>query len=607
MIAAKEITLTIDGKTCKAVQGQTILEAASANGIQIPTLCYMKNLTPWGGCRMCIVEIQGSPKVVPSCATPAVDGNAIITNSARLQHLRRLTLELLFSERNHFCPICPMNKGDCDLQQQAYASGIDSIRYPYLYPVMPEDVSGKYFGLDHNRCILCTRCVRACDEIEGVHTLDIGNRGVKNQIIVDLNVTFGASVTCTSCGACVAACPTGALFDKAAAFMGPLTKCQQTRTTCSECPVGCGLVVYTKDNRVVDVFGDAESPINRGHLCSRGRYGTWAEPRKRILQPMVRRNGKLTPASWDEALGVAKRAMGEEANWEKALLVSPRMTNESIRTLRLIGNHFDRVGMFVAEKEAAICTTPEFSPDSLRRLQNADGIILVGVDPNRTHGVIAARIRVAVRKHGAKLVILEGHKSNLDAYADISAPVVSLERKFWKHLGEVLGNSRRLVLIHGPNTMTPVGITILDRLITALKAHGDAAKTLATIQLPTSTNSLALAAGGIEAIEDISSWLAVQPVNYLQIVAGDEPDGGAHLLKESHVRAMLAEVDCVVVQAAYESALTDAAHVVLPSAIWCEKNGSITNFEGSELPLRAALPPRGEARDDNAILETLFA
>ncbi len=264
MIARKEITLTIDGQRCVGAQGQTILQVAGANGIKIPTLCYLKKLSPWGGCRMCIVEIQGSPKVVPACATPATDGSTVITNSERLQGLRRLTLELLFSERNHFCPICPMNKGDCDLQQQAYGFGIDSIRYPYLYPALPVDVSGQYFGLDHNRCILCTRCVRTCDEIEGVHTLDISNRGVRNRVVIDLNVMFGASTTCTSCGACVAACPTGALFDKSAAFHGPLSRCQQVRTTCTECPVGCGLVVYTKDNRIVDVFGDTESPVEPG-------------------------------------------------------------------------------------------------------------------------------------------------------------------------------------------------------------------------------------------------------------------------------------------------------------------------------------------------------
>ncbi len=607
MIAPKEITLTIDGKLCQGTQGQTILQVAGVNGIEIPTLCYLKHLSPWGGCRMCIVEIQGSPKVVPSCATPATDGSTIITNSQRLQGLRRLTLELLFSERNHFCPICPMNKGDCDLQQQGYQFGIDSVRYPYLYPALPVDVSGGYFGLDHNRCILCTRCVRTCDEVEGVHTLDIGYRGVNNQIVVDLNVTFGASATCTSCGACVAACPTGALFDKAAAFHGALSQCKQVRTTCTECPVGCGLVVYTKDDRVVDVFGDVESPVNRGHLCRRGRYETWAEPRKRILQPMVRRDGKLAATSWDDAVRTVRASMSGSNDRQNAMLVSPRAMNETIHTLAEIGVHFDRIGMFVADKEAALCTTPEFSTDGIRRLQDADAIIVVGADPSRSHGVIASKIRTAVRKRAAKLVVLHSRRSDLDAYADIVATVVSLERKFWSHVSETLAGAKRPVLIYGPAAMTSIGVTVLDRLIKALKSNDNGGEMLATVQLPTSTNALALATAGIEAVEDISTWLGVQPLNFLHVVASDDPEGGARLLKEPHVRTLLEQIDCVVVQAAYESVLTEIATVVLPAAIWCEKNGTVTNLEGRELPVRAALPPHGEAREDKTILETVFA
>ena len=226
MIAPQKITLTINGKPCEGEAGQTILDIARAHNINIPTLCYLKGLTSWGGCRLCIVEIEGNPKVVPSCATPAVDGSKIITNSERLQNLRRQTLELLFSERNHVCPMCPYNKGDCGLQHQGYVHGIDHVRYPYLYPALPVDVTGRYFGMDHNRCILCVRCVRSCDELEGVHTLDVTSRGIKNQIVVDLNNSFGDSETCTSCGACVANCPTGALFDKAAAFRGPLASCR---------------------------------------------------------------------------------------------------------------------------------------------------------------------------------------------------------------------------------------------------------------------------------------------------------------------------------------------------------------------------------------------
>ena len=156
-----------------------------------------------------------------------------------------------------------------DLAQQL---GITHIEMPYRYPKLPYDSSNDLFRLDHNRCVLCTRCVRTCDEIEGVHTLDVASRGIKNRIIVDMRQTFGESTTCTLCGACVTNCPTGALFDKAAAFRGPLASCTQVTTTCSECPVGCGLKVYTKENRIVTVWGDPDSPVNRGHLCVKGRY-----------------------------------------------------------------------------------------------------------------------------------------------------------------------------------------------------------------------------------------------------------------------------------------------------------------------------------------------
>lgn len=606
MIAPRQITVTIDGKRCESTVGQTILEIATANQIYIPTLCYLKHLSPWGGCRMCIVEIAGSSKVAPACSTPAIDGGAITTNTDRLKHLRRATLELLFSERNHICPFCPMNKGDCELQQQGYRHGMDSVRFPYLYPALPLDVSAKYFGLDHNRCILCTRCVRTCDEIEGVHTLDISNRGENNRVVVDLNTTFGASDTCTLCGACVAACPTGALFDKASAFRGKLNTCKVVRTTCTECPVGCGLLVFTKENRIVEVFGDHESPVSAGHLCARGRYETWAEPRKRILQPMIRRRGQLEPVSWDEALKAVRDAAGQAQEWQNALLVSPRVTNETAKVIKQIGSKFDRVAMFVGKNEAALCASPEFSADSMQKLHDADAIIVLGALPSRDNGVVAAKIRTTVRKRGAKLIILHARKTDLDQYAEICANVVTLERSFWKRVTDALKDVKRPALVYGPGAMTPIGVTVLERLIGILekKRTGHAPQ---VIGLPVSANSLSLAIEGVEPVEDIAPWLDVQPLNFLHIIASDEPDGGARLLDEKHVRDLLAEIDCVVVQACYESPLLDAAKIVLPAAIWCEKSGTVTNFEGHESPLRAVLPPHGEAREDKAILEALSA
>lgn len=601
MIAPKQITLTIDGRQCAGQEGQTILQIAEANGISIPTLCYLKHLSPWGGCRMCIVEMVGSPKVVPACSTPARDGEQVNTQSDYLKKLRRHTLELLFSERNHICPFCVMNKGDCELQQQGYRHGIEAIRFPYLYPAWPVDVSGKYLALDHNRCILCTRCVRTCEEMEGVHALDISHRGGKNHVVVDLGATFGTSDTCTLCGACVAACPTGALFDKAAAFRGKLATCQTVRTTCTECPVGCGLMVYAKENRIVEVFGDFDSPVNRGHLCVRGRYETWAEPRERILQPLLRRREELEPVSWEEALKAVREAAKKARPAQKAILVSPRLNNETIAALKKLG----RIGVFVARNEAALCAEGNHSADGMTKLHDADAIIVLGAQPSQAQGVVAAKIRTTVRLRGAKLLVFHTRKSDLDQYADICANVVSLEHKLWDQVADLLRDAKRPVLVYGPEAMTPIGVSVLERLVKIFEAEA-AGPAPALIALPTGPNSLTLAADGIEAVEDVGPWLDAKPLKFLHLVASDEPDGGARLLDEKYVRALLEEIDCVVVQAAYRSRLTDLARVVLPSAIWCEKEGTITNFEGRELPLRAVLPPRGEARPDQKILEALL-
>jgi len=600
MSAPKSITVTIDGKRCAGREGQTILQIAQANDVYIPTLCYLEHLSAWGGCRVCIVEIAGSAKVVPACSTPATDGTEIIANSPRLHHLRRNTLEFLFSERNHICPFCEMNHGDCGLQHQGYVHGIETIRYPYLYPSLPVDTSGKYFALDHNRCMLCTRCVRACDEMEGTHTLDISSRGGNNRVVVDLGATLGTSETCTLCGACVASCPTGALFDKASAFRGKLNTCQTVRTTCAECPVGCGLLVYTKEDRIVEVFGDFDSPVSRGHLCARGRYETWAEPRQRILQPMIRANGSLKTVTWDEALKAARQAAKNIKPDQKAVLISPRLNNETISTLK----KFQRIGLFVAQNEAALCAEGDRSPDGMARLGDADAIIVLGAQPSRTHGVVAAKIRTTVRRRGAKLLVFHSRKSDLDRYASICANVVSLEHKFWEEVAGVLEGAQRPVLVYGPEAMTPIGVEVLERLIKIFESK-PAGQPPALIALPTNSNSLTLAPGGIEPIEDIGPWLDMKPLKFLHIVASDEPDGGARLLDEKHVRRLLEEIDCVVVQAAYQSPLTDLAKIVLPAVIWCEKKGTVTNFEGRELPLQAALPERGEARQDQEILEAI--
>jgi len=206
-------TLIIDDKDVSASVNQTILDAAQENGISIPTLCHLDGLTDFGACRMCLVEVKGSNRLQPACVTLVEQGMEVTTQSPRLQKYRRMVLELLFAERNHVCSVCVSNNM-CELQDLAKELGVTHVRFPYRSPSLPVDVSHERFTLDHNRCILCTRCVRVCTEIEGAHTWDLLGRGVNSILISDLQQPWGESDTCTSCGKCVQVCPTGALFEK---------------------------------------------------------------------------------------------------------------------------------------------------------------------------------------------------------------------------------------------------------------------------------------------------------------------------------------------------------------------------------------------------------
>jgi bidirectional [NiFe] hydrogenase diaphorase subunit len=206
-------TLTIDDRELSATSDQTVLDVAREAQLFIPTLCHIEGLSSVGACRICMVETRPDGRLLAACVTRVWEGMNVVTRSERLDAYRTMIIELLFAERNHVCSVCVAN-GHCDLQALAQQLGLSHVEFPYLYPSLPIDASHERFAIDHNRCILCTRCVRVCDEIEGAHTWDVMGRGVDSRVITDFNGPWGLADTCTSCGKCVQVCPTGALFTK---------------------------------------------------------------------------------------------------------------------------------------------------------------------------------------------------------------------------------------------------------------------------------------------------------------------------------------------------------------------------------------------------------
>jgi predicted molibdopterin-dependent oxidoreductase YjgC len=350
-----ENQMTINGKCFEFTPGETILSVARRNNINIPTLCYLKGATPTGACRMCVVEIEGARSLMTSCTVPAGKNMVVYTESESVVKSRKLTLQLLLSSGNHNCAIrnsdtsdwtqfqlqvqdydgtdelCPV-WGDCKLQDLAYQYQVTGDRFPKAKVNSQLEDVNPFIVRDFSRCILCGRCVQACNDIQVNQAIQFGYRGAEMKVIAGNDLALKDS-DCVFCGECIQVCPVGALVEKNSRYKVRQWDTQKVKTTCSYCGVGCQIYLHVQDGKVVKVTGAEETGPNYGSLCVKGRFGfNFINSPERLTDPLIKENGKFRKASWDEALNLVADRLGAIKNESGpdsiGVFTSARVSNE---------------------------------------------------------------------------------------------------------------------------------------------------------------------------------------------------------------------------------------------------------------------------------------
>ncbi|WP_313804211.1 formate dehydrogenase subunit alpha [Sphingobium sp.] len=427
IVTGKSVTLSIDGETVTMPEGTSIMRAASLTGCSIPKLCATDNVESFGSCRLCLVEVEGRGGYPASCTTPIAEGMVVRTQSERLKQLRRGVMELYISDHPLDCLTCPAN-GDCELQEQAGAVGLREVRYGYDGATnmgQAKDQSNPYFDFDPSKCIVCSRCVRACDEVQGTFALTIEGRGFDSRVSPSQGQDFLSS-ECVSCGACVQACPTATLTEKKVVEIG--TPDRSIITTCAYCGVGCTFRAEMRGEELVRMVPWKDGKANRGHSCVKGRFAWgYAQHRDRILNPMIRASVEdpWREVSWEEAIthtaSEFRRIQAKYGTRSIGGITSSRCTNEeTFLVQKLIRQGF---GNNNVDTCARVCHSPtgyglkttfgtSAGTQDFDSVMQADVILVIGANPTDGHPVFASRMKKRLRQ-GAKLIVIDPRRIDL--------------------------------------------------------------------------------------------------------------------------------------------------------------------------------------------------